>query len=134
MYIANKEDYQQQPVVLFADDDEVVLDIGIKMLQFMDYQVLAAKTGQEAIEILENHPNGVDLIIMDLNMPNSGEAALAQLKRMDSKVKILITSGSGDDNLIGNLMDHGCDGFISKPWTISMLSKKVRAALELYPN
>ena len=134
MYIANKEDYQPQPVILFADDDEVVLDIGIKMLQFMDYQVLAAKTGQEAIEILENHPNGVDLIIMDLNMPNSGETVLAQLKRIDSKVKILITSGSSDDHLIGNLMDHGCDGSISKPWTISMLSKMVKAVLKIYPN
>jgi two-component system cell cycle sensor histidine kinase/response regulator CckA len=134
MHIASEEDYERQPVILFADDDDVVLDIGIKMLQFMDYQVLAAKTGQEAIEIFENHPNGVDLIIMDLNMPHGGEAALAQLKKMDSKVKILITSGSSDDHLIGNLMDHGCDGFISKPWTISMLSKMVKTVLKIYPN
>ncbi len=134
MYISSNEEYERRPVILFADHDEVVLDIGVKMLQFMDYRVLRAKSMQEVIEKFNKNQNKVDLIVMNLNMPDGGEDALGQLKRVNNQVNIIITCANCDDPVVSRLLDNGCSGFLSKPWTISMLFKKVTAALENYPD
>jgi len=55
MQTDKKENDERQPVLLFADDDPVCLDVGIKMLQKLGYKVLDAKDGEEAISIFKNN-------------------------------------------------------------------------------
>ena len=54
MQTNNKENSNQKPVILFADDDELCLDVGVKILQKLGYSVLRARDGQEALEVFEN--------------------------------------------------------------------------------
>lgn len=125
-----KENSKKRSVVLFADDDEMCLDVGVRMLQRLGYEVLKAKDGYEAVEIFEKNRKQVDLVILDMRMPNNGGTAFGQIKRIDANVKVLIASGYTEDSSIRDLLKRGCKGFIQKPFTLDHLSKKVSMILE----
>lgn len=121
---------KRQPVILFADDDALCLDVGVRMMQKLGYTVLEARDGQEAIEVYKNNRNAVDLVILDMRMPHNGGLTFENLRKMDKGVKILITSGFTEDSGIRRLIKHGCEGFIQKPFSLTILSKKILNALK----
>ena len=57
MHTADGETAKRQPVILLADDDQLCLDVGVRMLQKLGFTVLEAKDGQEAIEVYKNNRN-----------------------------------------------------------------------------
>ena len=126
----NNKNSNRQPVILFADDDALCLDVGVKILQKLGYSVLQAHDGQEALEVFESNKNTVDLVILDMQMPHNGGRAFDQLKQIKSDVKVLIASGYTDDRRIREMFKQGCMGFIEKPFSINTLSKKIAKALK----
>ena len=120
-----KENDERKPVILFADDDPVCLDVGIKMLRKLGYIVLGARDGQEAISIFKESQIDVDLVILDMKMPYNGGTTFFQLKKINVNVKVLIASGYAKDQQVREMMEQGCSGFIQKPFGINALSKKI---------
>jgi CheY-like chemotaxis protein len=130
MQTNNKENSIRKPVILFADDDELCLDVGVQILQKLGYSVLRARDGQEALEVFENNKNTVDLVILDMRMPYNGGRAFDQLKQIKSDVKVLIASGYTEDQRIREMFKQGCIGFIQKPFSVNLLSDKIIKALQ----
>jgi DNA-binding NtrC family response regulator len=111
-----------QPVVLIADDDNLCLDVGMKMLQKLGCRVLGAKDGKEAIPLFtENHAD-IDLVILDMKMQYNGVDTFKTLKEIKSDVKVLIATGFTEDHCTKEMKAQGCLGFIQKPFSISLLS------------
>jgi CheY-like chemotaxis protein len=106
------------------------LDVGVKILQKLGYIVLEARDGLEAIEVFLNNQSEVDLVILDMKMPYNGGNAFFQLKKIDANVKVLIASGYAKDQKIREMMEQGCSGFIQKPFSINVLSQKIKNALD----
>ncbi len=129
MQTYKKKNDKQQPVILFADDDAICLDVGVKMLQNLGYKVLDARDGQEAIEVFLNNQSEVDLVILDMRMPYNGGTTFFQLKKINANVKVLIASGYSKDQQIKEMMEQGCSGFIQKPFSIKSLSQKIMNVL-----
>ena len=129
MPIDKKKNYEQQPVILFADDDAICLEVGLKILQKLGYKALGAKDGKEAIEVFLNNQREVKLVILDMKMPYNGCTAFFQLKKINASVKVLIASGYAKDQQIRELMKQGCNGFILKPFSINELSRKISGIL-----
>jgi two-component system cell cycle sensor histidine kinase/response regulator CckA len=125
MQTDKKENDERQPVILFADDDEICLDVGVKILQKLGYKVLDARDGREAIEVFLNNQSEVNLVILDMKMPYNGGTAFFQLKKINANVKVLIASGYAKDQQISEMMEQGCSGFIQKPFRIDVLSQKI---------
>ncbi len=119
----------RQPVILFADDDKFCLNVSVKMLKRLGYTVLEARDGHEAIEVYKKNQNRVDLVILDMKMPHNGGLTFEQMRTMGTDVKIFITSGYTEDHRIIELINQGCDGFIQKPFSLSVLSEIVAKAL-----
>ena len=119
----------RQPVILFADDDAICLDVGVKMLQKLGYIVLEARDGQEAIEVFLKNQSEVDLVVLDMRMPYNGGTTFFQLKKFNANVKVLIASGYAKDQQIKEMMEQGCNGFIQKPFSIKSLSQKIMNVL-----
>jgi len=119
-----EENSNRQPVILFADDDQLCLDVGVKILQKLGYSVLQARDGQEALEVFEDNKDTVDLVILDMRMPYNGGKAFDQLRRIKSDVKVIIASGYTEDQRIREMYEQGCIGFIQKPFRINKLSEK----------
>ena len=61
-----------EETILFVDDEEIIRDVGEKILNEMGYEVILAGSGREAIEIYEKEKSRIDLVILDLIMPDMG--------------------------------------------------------------
>ena len=129
MQTDKKQNYEQQPVILFADDDAICLEVGLKILQKLGYKALGARDGKEAIEVFLSNQREVELVILDMKMPYNGCTAFLQLKKINASVKVLIASGYAKDEQISKLIELGCNGFILKPFSINELSRKISGIL-----
>ncbi len=129
MQTDKKGNNERQPVILYADDNAICLDVGVKILQNLGYIVLEARDGQEAIEVFLKNQSEVDLVILDMRMPYNGGTAFYQLKKINANVKVLIASGYSKDQQIKKMMEQGCCGFIQKPFSLNALSQKIMNVL-----
>jgi CheY-like chemotaxis protein len=125
------EKSDRQPVILFADDDEFCLSVVVKMLNRLGCSVLEARDGHEAIEVYKKNQDRIDLVILDMKMPHNGASTYEQLRKINTEVKIFVTSGYTEDHRITELLKQGCDGFIQKPFNLNILSQVVTKALSI---
>ncbi len=116
--------------VLVIDDEEVVLVTVTKMLERLGYDVMAAKSGREAVDFLHHNQNKIDMVIMDMVMPDiNPDQILSAIRDRHTGTKVLLSSGyslSGEGN--GNLLNK-TDGFLQKPYQLAELSRIVQATL-----
>jgi len=117
--------------ILLVDDEDTVIDVGQKVLKKLGYKVFVARSGQEAIELYRKNRDHIDLVILDVIMPDTGGSeAYGKIKEINRKIKVLLSSGYGIDGHVAEILDRGCDGFIQKPFTIKELSQSIRKVLE----
>ncbi len=117
--------------ILLVDDEESVIVVSKDMLEALGYSVLVARSGQEAIHLYEKQHEAVDLVILDVVMPDmGGEETLGRLKRIKPDVVVALSSGYTLDRQVTKIMQQGCKTFIQKPFTINTLSQKLREALD----
>jgi PAS domain S-box-containing protein len=117
--------------ILLVDDNPHIVDVGKRMLQRMGFTVFAAKSGEEASQILEENKDKIDLIILDIIMPGlDGGKTYDLLKKINPGIKVLLSSGYGMKEKAEELMKKGCDAFIQKPFGMNELSMKVNKLLE----
>ena len=117
--------------ILLVDDEDMIWDVVIDMLMNLGYTVVLASNGREAIEVYGGNPGGIDLVIMDMVMPEmNGREAFECLKKLDPNVKVLMSSGYVDEEDAHYVMEAGAKGFLRKPYKIADLAKKVRQLLD----
>ncbi|MBW2317403.1 MAG: response regulator [Deltaproteobacteria bacterium] len=118
--------------VLLADDEDMILNIGQQMLKAIGYRVLTAKTGLEAIEIYKKNKNSIALVILGLMMPDQDSCmkVYKTIRELNPGVGILISSGYTIDRDARQILEHGRNGFIQRPFSIKQLSEKMRAILD----
>jgi DNA-binding NtrC family response regulator len=125
----SRENDKLKPVILFADDDPLCLDVGIRMLRKLGYHVLDAKDGKEAMSVFAKNQSEIDLVILDIRMPHNGVKTFYEMQQIDSQIKVLIASGYSHDHLVRKMLSEGCKGFLQKPYNINVLSQQMRQAL-----
>ncbi len=117
--------------VLLVDDEEVIIEVGKELLETMGYRVLIAKDGEEAIAIYKKHLDDIDIVVLDMVMPNMGGGkAYDRMKEINPDIKILLSSGFSINGEASEILARGCNGFIQKPFTMKELSKRVSKILE----
>ena len=113
-------------MILLVDDEESVASVGKDMLEFMGYQVMMARNGTEAIDVFLKNSGKIDLVILDMIMPNmSGSVVFKYLREIDPKIKVILSSGYSQEGLAQEIMQLGCNGFIQKPFDLKSFSSKV---------
>ena len=116
--------------VLLVDDEETVVTVSKDMLEALGYSVLIARSGQEAITIFEKEWDRIDLVILDVIMPDMGGAETFDgMRKIDPSARVVLSSGYSLDGLAARIMERGCKAFIQKPFTINLLSQKLREVL-----
>jgi PAS domain S-box-containing protein len=116
--------------VLLVDDEEVVREVGEKILKVLGYKVLVAGGGPEAIEIFKRYHDSIDLVLLDIIMPQMGGGEVYdRLKAIAPEVKVLLSSGYSIDGEASKILARGCNGFIQKPFDILQLSQSIRTIL-----
>jgi CheY-like chemotaxis protein len=127
----NRELMRGTETVLLVDDENMLVDIGRQMLEALGYQVMVARTGREAVEIYEKNQDSIDMVILDMIMPDMGGAqACDRIKEINPDIKILVSSGYSIEGEARQTLARGCNGLIQKPFSLKQLSEKVRGILD----
>jgi signal transduction histidine kinase/ActR/RegA family two-component response regulator len=85
-----------EETVLLVDDEDMVRELGNEILQSYGYHVVLACDGLEALEIYQHRGKDIDLVILDLLMPNlGGKDTLLKLRHINPSAKVIICSGYG---------------------------------------
>ncbi len=117
--------------ILLVDDEEMVAEVGQKMLQKLGYRVILAPSGRKAVEIFKQLHKRIDLVILDMIMPDmGGSETFDQLKTLAPDTKVLLSSGYSLDGQASQIMKRGCNGFIQKPFNLKHFSQKIREILD----
>ncbi|MBN1830103.1 MAG: PAS domain S-box protein [Deltaproteobacteria bacterium] len=118
--------------ILIIDDEESILAVGSELLRRIGYTALTASGGERALALYGERPDEIALIILDMIMPGmSGYQTFEALKKINPKVKVLLSSGCSRDGEASRILDRGCNGFIQKPFSLRELSSKVREIIDI---
>lgn len=116
--------------ILLVEDDEYVFEVGMMMLQRLGFDVLGARSGAEAIAVYRANQDRIDLVFLDLVMPEmSGAAVFESIKSIKPDVDVLVTTGFDLNDVVVELLQSGCRGFIQKPFTFEKLSDSLSEIL-----
>jgi len=117
--------------ILVVDDEEHVVEVVEEVLKAMDYKVLVARNGKEAVKVFKKEKGKIDLVILDMIMPGiSGGETFDRLKDIDPDVKVILSSGYSIGGTAREIMGKGCKAFIQKPFSVEELSRTVREVLD----
>jgi two-component system cell cycle sensor histidine kinase/response regulator CckA len=112
--------------ILLVDDEELVLEVGARMLEKLGYTVMTAQGGKSAVDIYEKNFEALDLVILDLVMPDlGGSKAFDMIRRINPQANVLLSSGYSADGQASFILQRGCNGFIQKPFNLKELSEKI---------
>lgn len=114
--------------VLLMDDEQIIVDVTLEVLKYLEYEVMFARDGAAALELYKHEKEaGVpfDLVILDLSVPEGlgGKDAIALLKSYDPAVKAIVSSGHSNDPVVQDFTEYGFSGRLSKPYKISDLKE-----------
>jgi CheY-like chemotaxis protein len=113
-------------LVLVVDDEPIMRKIAVNVLKNSGYDVMAASSGSEAVDIFKRYHREIKLVILDLLMPGkSGEETYMELKEIQTDVNVLLVSGARKDKRVRKVLKEGIKGFIEKPYTFPQLSGAV---------
>jgi signal transduction histidine kinase/FixJ family two-component response regulator len=115
--------------ILLVDDEPLVRDLGSEILRSYGYNVVLAGDGLEALEIYRSNAADIDLVILDLLMPNmDGEETFLRLMELDPGTKVIICSGYGGNENVPKPLDQA--NIVRKPFKPDSLVTAVRQMLD----
>ncbi|MDP6544050.1 MAG: response regulator [Phycisphaerae bacterium] len=116
--------------VLVVDDEDGVLDVTAQGLRGEGYQVSICNNPTQALELYEDDHEHIDLVIVDMVMPDmSGVELLDKIRDIDPDVPVVLSSGFALDEMVEKFMAHGFVGFLTKPFKIEELLNVVETSL-----
>ncbi|HPP58697.1 MAG TPA: PAS domain S-box protein [Candidatus Hydrogenedens sp.] len=121
-----------QKHILVVDDEKLVRDTVRNMLEISGYKVITAEDGLQAIQIYRDNQSQIDLVLLDMTMPQlDGEETFRELRRINPKVKVILSSGYNEKDVIERFVGKGLIGFIQKPYVLSTLLNTIHSTLEM---
>lgn len=114
--------------ILIAEDDAPLASFVAKAFLAEDHECHVAGTGEDALAVLS--AQGFDLLILDLNLPVlSGAEVLSRIRSKDPELPILILTATDHVSERVACLDAGADDYLTKPFSFSELSARVRALI-----
>jgi two-component system, cell cycle sensor histidine kinase and response regulator CckA len=103
----------------------------VAMLRKQGYAVLAADSGEQAYRLAQDHRGPLDLLITDVVMPgDNGRVVAEKFKQQWPHLKCLFISGYTDEVIERHGILEPGEAFLSKPFTVPKLVRKVREVLD----
>ncbi len=117
--------------ILVVEDDKRVSLVVDHILRVLEYKIFVATSGREAIEVYKSNKDKIDLVILDMIMPEmDGSEIYDKLKEINPDIRVLLASGYSADKRAAEILERGRNGFIQKPFRIKNLSQKIRDVLD----
>jgi CheY-like chemotaxis protein len=116
--------------VLIADDDVLVRKVLSRMLAKLGCNVLLAEDGLQAIELFKENIGAVDLMLIDMRMPNAdGSAVVQHVRATSDDVKMILMGGGEEVQHIDEQIAAGFSSVLPKPFDISAIRSELSRLL-----
>lgn len=115
--------------IMVVDDHDDIREVIHVLLTNEGYQIIEAKNGKEALELLDD---SIDLIILDVMMPemNGYQVCLLMREKTNAPILFLTAKGQESDKTLG--FSSGEDDYLTKPFSYNELNVRVKALLRRY--
>jgi CheY-like chemotaxis protein len=115
--------------ILIVDDEPNILSTLADILQVLNYTVLTANDGVEAIETVKKEK--IDVVLMDFKMAGmNGVEVSREIIKIDQSLKIIFITGYYDENVVKDALHEGIGAICPKPLNIPQLLDYIKAAAE----
>ncbi len=122
--------HRRSETIMVVEDEDVVLNLAVEILHRENYTVLQARTAEEALLLLQENANDVDLLLTDVVLTGMSGAELARkVVAQSPRTKVLYMSGYTDDAITQHGVLREGVAFVQKPFTLNLLTRKVRMVL-----
>jgi PAS domain S-box-containing protein len=130
-HISAEEPIQKgQGRILFIDDEEVIANLGKKMLMKLGYEVEAKTSSPEALELFRTQPDQFDLVMTDMTMPKmTGEKLAKEIMTIRPDIPIILCTGYSEQITEEKAKELGIKEFAMKPIRIHDIATTIRKAL-----
>ncbi|PCI02212.1 MAG: hybrid sensor histidine kinase/response regulator, partial [Zetaproteobacteria bacterium] len=116
-------------LILLVDDDKQVLEMGKDILESLNYQVVVAKDGEEAIAIFQQQ-RGISLIIIDIVMPKlGGVEAVERIRQTCPDIPVIFVTGYDKNMDLSEKIKGESDPILNKPYQIAAMQRLIRQKL-----
>jgi DNA-binding response OmpR family regulator len=120
----------RQPTLLLVEDDELVRDAMTRLFVREGYLVLTAATGHDAIAVLRTPSSPIDVVLLDIGLPDvSGADLCARLRQFFPNLPVVVCTGAASPEEAAELRQLGITRFFCKPIAMPELIAAVRSAL-----
>jgi len=121
--------------VLIVDDNELVRNLIETILKDAGYDVLAAASGPEAIELVNQHGKTIACVLQDLSMPvMPGEQVVAELHKIEADLPVIVLSVDEATYSASRLSGLSIAGYIQKPFKSDLLVAQVHDIVKEGPD
>ncbi len=121
--------------VLVVDDEDLVRNMARTALERCGYTVELASDGLLAVQAVTARPACFDAVLLDLTMPAmNGDEALKEIHAIRSDIPVILSSGFSETEALHRFEHRGLAGFLQKPYTASVLARKVKQAIDRRPQ
>ena len=113
--------------ILIVEDEKEIREGVSEYLAEVGYSVISAEDGMQAIELFKN--NKIDLVILDIMLPKANGFVVLNKIRQESNVPVIMLTAMSDDYTQIMSFDEKADDYITKPFSIIVLHKRIEALL-----
>ena len=118
--------------ILFVDDEELIVQMGEKILKSLGYEVTSRSGSFDALDAVRVEPQKFDLVITDMTMPDMTGLRLAeQIHAIRPELPIILFTGYSENVNEGVIGQYGIRCFMMKPFSMADLAMAVRGALDI---
>jgi signal transduction histidine kinase/CheY-like chemotaxis protein len=124
-------DWRGSGTVVVADDDDGMRLMATAMLEGLGFAVIPARSGPEALEIVNDRDGELSFVLLDLMMPGmDGEQVIGKLEELRATTPIVLSSGYNTQHLSQQLTGRGVAAFLQKPYEFSELQAIARSVVD----
>ncbi len=118
-------------MILVVDDEDSVRSVTVSILRAYGLEVEQSASGNDALEKYRADPERYTLVLLDMTMPGmSGDETFREMRRINPRVRVLLSSGYNESDVTGRFAGKGLAGFIQKPYKPADLIARLREILE----
>ena len=125
-----EKDLTGEATILLVEDEDAVRVFGARALANKGYRVLEAMDGEQALDVINESEDSIDLIITDVMMPGMDGHTLVRLVQEElPDIKVILMSGYAEDAIPGEIACDSSINFLPKPFSLQDLASRVKDVL-----
>ncbi len=125
------QDLSGHGVILLVEDEDPVRLFGARALRNKGYEVLEARSGEAALELVKSQNPHIDLLVTDIMMPVvDGSTLIKILREKTPELKVVCISGYAEEAMREKLEEQSDIQFLAKPFTLKQLATTVKREME----